>query len=112
MERGILVQRSMNPHFIIVGAKLAKGPAQMSALIEGTGPGDLRMDFEFSNGLGGEFFRQLWFPPGQCETRSPRASSTRRQPTIAGSTKSSASEFQSASYRRRRTALNSLICRI
>jgi hypothetical protein len=29
MDRGILVQRSMNPHFIVVGSKLAKDPTQM-----------------------------------------------------------------------------------
>ena len=29
MERGILVQRLMDPHVIIVGCKLAKGAAQM-----------------------------------------------------------------------------------
>ena len=29
MERGILVQRSMNPHFIVVGTKLDEDPAQM-----------------------------------------------------------------------------------
>ena len=29
MDRGILVEGSMNPHFVIVGGKLAKDPAQM-----------------------------------------------------------------------------------
>src|SRR5712671_122046 len=29
MDRGVHVQRSMNPHFVIVGGKLAKDPAQM-----------------------------------------------------------------------------------
>jgi hypothetical protein len=35
IERSILVQRSMNPHFIIVGAKLDEDPAQMCADIHG-----------------------------------------------------------------------------